>query len=570
MLQRLTIENFAIIERLTQEFAGGLIVVTGETGAGKSILIDALSLVLGERADTTMIRTGETRSVVEASFDAHDERIDGILRDSQVELQPELILRREVNVKGGSRCFINDSPVTVSVLKSVGDRLVDIHGQHEHQSLLRAETHIDLLDAFGDLNAARDAFRSAFDEFTEARSLLLRAVAERERIDERRIIIEHQLKTIADLDPQRDEDEAIERDLAIAEHAERMGMLTAELLDRLYDGESNAVDMLGRARRTLGELVRIDPGLAGIDQELGSAIEQVRDVAATLRTRFESIDFSTEHCERMRSRLAALNALKRAMRCTLAEIIERRAALMRELDSMDNIDDRITALEKRTGSARSAASDCAVRLSEGRRRAAKEMSRKVKSLLNGLGMKDVVFHVEISNMIERGRDGDFGPCLVLDGQPVRADEKGIDSVEFFIATNVGEDIKPLARTVSGGEVSRIMLTLKSLTAGRNAVPVMVFDEIDTGVSGATASKVGRTLRDLAMRHQVIAITHLPQIAAMGQTHFRVEKRVLDHRTVTDVRQLSRDEKTLEVARLISGDKVTDAALASARELITNE
>ncbi len=565
MLRRLTITNFALIEHLAIEFGDGLHIVTGETGAGKSILIDALGLALGERADTTMIRTGAERSVIEAEFATLPERGVQLLRALAIDELPVLILRREITTKGVSRCFINDSPVTVAQLKSLGDHLIDIHGQHEHQSLLRPETHGGILDAFADIEADRISYLSAYTNLLHARRDLSAALDAQAHIEERRIIIEHQLRAIEAIDPRPDEDVEIERELAIAEHAERIGALIAGMLTQLYDGEPNAMDQIGHARRMLSELERIDPAVAPMQEQLELAGSQVRDVASTLRTTLERIDVSPDQCERMRARLAAITSLKRSMRSTLPELIARRADLAAEREQLATIDHRIAELERDCATHRAAASERAILLSQKRAEAAQELAKRVVRELTHLGMPRCRFEARLTRHPAAAGDG-----LLCDGRSVHADEQGIDDIEFFIATNVGEDLKPLARTASGGEVSRIMLALKTLPAGRGAVPVMVFDEIDVGVSGAIAARVGEAMQRLARTTQIIAITHLPQIAAMGERHHRVEKRPADGRTTTTITPLTGEERVSEVARLISGSTVSEAARASARELFQHE
>lgn len=568
MLTSLLIRNFALIDDLRIDFGAGLTTMTGETGAGKSIVIDALGLALGERADTTMIRDGADKAVIEAEFaldgDAH---VREHVQELGAEWQPVLILRREVLARGTSRCYVNDSPVTVGALKELGDRLVDIHGQHEHQSLLRAEAHLGILDALGGLAPLVSEYAYRLEGFLSALSELEKARRNRDAIDERRLVISHQLQELSALDPHPDEDTTVERELRIAEQGERISTLIAQVLDVLYDGEHCVVDALGRTNRVLAELGGIDASLVPLAAEIDAAHADVADVVRTLRAYAERVEYSPERCEELRHRLAELTAMKRKHRCTMEELVRRRTDLADELASLENIDERIAALEKRVQTARDFTAAQAVKLSEARHKAAKQLARSVVRELRELGLPDTRFDTMITPRAHSASDGRH---LVIDGAHVAAMESGCDEVEFYITTNVGEDLKPLARVVSGGEVSRIMLALKSIFAGSSHVPVMVFDEIDTGVSGNIARRVGMVMRRLASHHQIIAITHLPQIASVGSTHLKVEKRVIDKRTITNVRQLPLEDRAHEIARLLSADTVSDAALQSARELLIIE
>ena len=564
MLTSLSIENVALIERLRIEFAAGLTVMTGETGAGKSIVIDALGLVLGERADTALIRDGAARAIVEAEIDAASvARLRGRIEALGADWQPVLILRREVTLKGVSRCFLNDTPVSVSILKSIGDAIVDIHGQHEHQSLLRSETHVDILDAFGGLDGAREEFRAAYQQLADAIATLDAAERARDVMEERRAVIEHQRREIQAVNPLVDEDADIERDLRVAEHAEKIATLTHELTALLFDGETNAVDALGRSQRIVSDLAGIDETLAPLKAELAAAMADVEDVVRTVRTYAENVEYNPVRIEGLRHRLMELAAIKRKFRMTLSEILEKRDALAAEFSGLENIDDTIDALEHAVSEQRARSSALGCTLSAARAAAGAKLADAVRQELKELGIKAARFETRLGRK-PAGREANW----LDDGSArVAAGEQGLDLVEFYLSTNVGEDIKPLVKVVSGGEVSRVMLALKSLFAGKASIPVMVFDEIDVGVSGTIAQKVGAAMRRLARAHQVIAITHLPQIAACGDGHLLVEKRVAGRRTYTDVRALDGEERVREVARLMSGELISGAAIESARELM---
>jgi DNA repair protein RecN (Recombination protein N) len=566
MLSSLYIRNFALIEELRIGFTPGLTVMTGETGAGKSIVIDALGLVLGGRADTSMVRQGSDKAVVEAEFDAAAlAGIRPLVESIGAEWQDTLILRREVSAKSGSRAFVNDSPLPVQNLRTLGDRLVDIHGQHDHQSLLRVETHREILDSDPRVEQALAAYRECYQTFVRLDEEFDHAIQTRDRIDERRLLAEHQLREIEAVDPAPGEDEDIERELRMVEHAEKLAFSANEALSLLYDGDSNAADMLGRASRLLADIARIDDSLAPIRDELGSMGSGLSELVRTLRDYSERIDFSPDRAETLRHRLADLLQLTRRYRMSLAELVDKRESLQRELLGLDNIDERILELQRQVEQARERCSGAATLLSMARADAGAGLEPRIVAELAELGIQHAVFEARSHpSDVQVRPDGRY---LVREGVRVACDEYGWEDVEFFLSTNVGEEVKPLTRVVSGGEVSRIMLALKTIFAGREHIPIMVFDEIDTGVSGAIATKVGKAMYKLARKHQILTITHLPQIAGAGDAHLRVEKNTAKGRTTTRVVALDENARITEVARLLSGDRITDAARQSARELL---
>lgn len=565
MLTSLVIRNFALIEEIRIDVGPGLTVMTGETGAGKSIVVDALGLVLGERADTSMVRQGCDRAIVEAELDAQAlAHLRPLIETLQAEWQPVLILRREISSKGNSRAFVNDTPVPVSALRELGDRLVDIHGQHEHQYLLRPETHRVVLDSDPAVAASLARYQELHDAFLAAVQELEDARRTRDRIDERRVVAEHQLREMKLIDPQAGEDESIERELKVVEHSEKLATAANEIVTLLYDGDQNVVDMLGRGEKLLAEVARIDASVESLRVEVESTSAGLAEIARTMRDYLERIDFAPDRAEQLRHRLAEITGLKRKYRMTLSELLDKREALAVELAGLDTIDDRIETLERRSETLRAKTGTAAAALSAMRSSSAAVLGKQIVAALKDLGIKNARFETRIDPAPASSADARY---LMREGVPVRCDEYGWDAVEFFMSANLGEDPKPLAKIVSGGEVSRIMLAIKSIFAGRDGIPIMVFDEVDTGVSGGIARKVGDAMRRLARAHQIIAITHLPQIAGMGSAHLRVEKNVRNGRTATQVTALDDDGRVREIARLLSGEKITDAALQSARELI---
>ncbi len=564
MLFTLSISQFALIEALEVEFGPGLNILTGETGAGKSILVEALGLALGDRADTTMVRSGARKSVVEAGFRLPNRGpYRAFLDELDIEWWSDLIVRREVSARGQSRCFVNDTPVTVSALKDLGRLLVDLHGQHEHQSLLYAENHRGMLDAFSGLGTALEKYQAAFANLKAAVARLKELERRQRTADERRAVAEFHLKEIHKVDPHPGELENVEKELRVAEHAEHLATSVREALEYLYEGERAVSDGLGRSRKLLEEVAGIDGRAESWLEECQTAEAVVTELVHSLRDYADSLEFDPERTESLRLRHAELQQLIRRHGKPLDEIIEMATELEAELASMQTLDTDIQELEKEIEVLRVDCAELAERLTVLRRKGGEKLGAAVARQLKDLGIARSVFRAEVNSR----PSGNDELWLQRDSARVAADRFGWDVVEFHLSTNVGEEPMPLVRVASGGEISRVMLALKSILAEHDSIPVMVFDEIDVGVSGAIARKVGEAMKNLSRNRQVIAITHLPQIAGLADRHFVVEKKVEKGRSSTVVRRLGDEERVLEVAKLFSGDSVSKSSLESARELI---
>jgi len=568
MLKTLFIKNYALIEELTVEFSSGLVIITGETGSGKSIIIDALGLVLGARASADVVRKGSDRAVVEGTFHiAGNKRLRQILEENGVPAADELIVRREVSSKGQSRCFIADSPATISLQKQVGELLVDLHGQHEHQSLLRLETHIAMLDDFGGLDgivaefqAARRTLRGIAAELDDLRK--------RERqLAEKREFYEFQIAEIDALAPRPGEEEELQRELKILENAEKLFAITGNMYGMLYDGEQSVHDQLVIVRNQLQDIAGIDTQFAEAAKECASAEAVVSELAKFIQGYNARVEFNPERLDALRDRLGKLALLKRKYGGSVESMLAHREKIGQEVLLAENFNEVIARLRRDLDEARTACGAAAARLSAKRHDTAKKVDGAVGEELARLGVQHARFTTRILQT-ELPPEGEEGADFVGAGKKkLRLNARGYDEVEFFISTNLGEDEMPLVRVASGGEVSRIMLALKSILAKSDRLPVLIFDEIDVGVSGRVAQAVGRSLKSLSNFHQVIAITHLPQIAGLADTHFAVEKKERGSRTTTGMRRLTLDEQVHEVARLLSGAEVTDAGIVGARELM---
>jgi DNA repair protein RecN (Recombination protein N) len=565
MLRSLYVRDYALIHELDVEFGSGLNIITGETGAGKSILIGALNMILGERANTDVVRQDAKKAVIEGIFDdANTDRIRSLLDDAEIDTEPlpRIILRRQITDRG-SRGFINDTPATLDVIREVASELIDLHGQHEHQNLLHAETHRRTLDSFGGLSGLTQHYRRQYDrvgELVEERDEL--AARERE-LQQQKELYEFQIREIDDINPQEGEEEELHAERRVLENAEQLYASTAELYEMLYESEDAVHDQIVVARNELQDLARIDDAFEEQLEEIKSAQIIVSELASFLQDYNAHIEFDPDRLHDIRERMSELERLKRKYGGSLEAVIEHRQEIGEQFELAKDFEGNLDRLDAEIQEAQEKLSDAAHRLSAKRREVADRIESAIVRELADLGMPDSQFEVRF----HQDEDPD-GWIIGKDGDTrYRAYAQGMDRVEFFISTNVGVDPMPLADVASGGEISRIMLALKQILAKSERLPILVFDEIDTGISGDMARKVGDSMHDLARYHQIIVITHLPQIAALGDVHFKVEKVVEDDRTKTIIRRLDEDEQAAQVATLISGADITDAALENARELM---
>lgn len=567
MLRKLQVKHYALIEGLEIEFGRGLNIITGETGAGKSILIDALGLILGERSDVSMIRKGAEKAIVEGEFETPAFPVlKSLLKEHEVEPGGDsLILRREISLKGASRCFINDTPAAISLLKRVGDLMVDLHGQHEHQTLLRSETHVDMVDDFGGLGAMVSEYRAAYHAAGEMLREIDELRSREQQLNERRELYEFQIKEIDALAPAAGEEERLVNELRILENAERLFSVTERLHQSLYEGENAVHDQLVIARNQVEDLATIDPAFEESKKEISSALAIVGELAKSIQSYNARIEFNPDRLEEIRTRLGQLALIKKKYGGTLEAVIAHRERIGREVALAENFQEEIMKLEGKFSLERKKCSDLAFRLSTKRLETGKRIDRMIVQILAELGIDKARFETSVR---QRRIQNDPRALVAAGKEHYAANAHGIDDVEFYISTNIGEDLKPLAKVASGGEVSRIMLSLKKVLSKTSRLPLMIFDEIDVGVSGRIAQAVGLSLKSLAQFHQVIAITHLPQIAGFADRHFVVEKTERQKRVTTCVRALGLEERVVEVARLMSGEQVTDAALQGAREFIS--
>ena len=564
MINSLHIKDYALIQNIEVEFGPGLNIITGETGAGKSILIGALSLLLGERAHTETVRKGAKKSVVEGIFNVgNNEKVQRFLSENGFDLSEELIVRREISLKGSNRCFINDTPVQLYAVKEVGDLLIDLHGQHDHQSLLNTDTHIDFLDEFCDLkiplktySETRQSFISVIKEIEDLKKNEL-------EIKEKLELYSFQLKEINAVSPESNEDIKIEKELNILENSEKLLDTTTQIYSAIYEDDNALYDFMINIQNKINSISKIDETFNPAQDEINSAIELVKDIGDFIRDYKDKIEIDPDVLEEMRERFGAIQLLKKKYGGTLENVLKFKSKIENELGIAENFSDKIEELEKKSENLRKDLRKIALEISKIRKSKAPLIEKQIQDSLTYLGINDSKFEIKFDN-----EEAIKSPQYVeIDKKKISLFKSGIDLVEFFISTNKGEDTKPLSKTASGGEISRVMLAIKNIMAKSEKLPLLVFDEIDTGISGRIAQKVGKVLRDLSESHQIITITHLPQIAAFAQHHYSVEKALESERVVSWIKKLQNDDVVKEVAKLLGGENITQNNLNNARELI---
>jgi DNA repair protein RecN (Recombination protein N) len=565
MLSHLVIRNFAIIEHLEIPFHKGYTVLTGETGAGKSIIIDALNLLLGGRASTDVIRSDEDEAVVEAIFAPQKGTLDQInarLEAEGIETGQDLVVRRIVSRSGRNKVFINGGLSTVSALGEVTNGLVDISGQHEHYSLFDVAEHVEMLDGFADVEDLRGQMDQTFAQVAELRRKLSRIqnnVQERlNRID----FLRFQLEELDHAELDAEKDEALKDELETLKHAEKIVDAAKQAAYLCYEGNSAAGAQLAEAVEHLTKASQWDPQLAGLAERIEEARIAVEDVARELAVHNRDLESDPARLDNIVERLELIKRLKRKHGAADVEMIIAKAESMRsELHDLENAEERGGEMEKQLQEAREAALQIAYKLSKKRRKAATALEEHLERELSDLNMKHTRFVVNFE-------PGELPKAKGLEDSELHLGASGFDQVEFLIAPNAGEEPRPLAKIASGGELSRIMLAFKSVLVDRDSVETYVFDEVDTGIGGQTADIVGSKIKRTADSHQVLCITHLPQIASRSDHHYLVEKLLDDGRTHSRIRPLDEEERVEELARMLGGTRVTEKTRDAARELMS--
>lgn len=554
MLTELRIANFAIIDQLSLECGRGFHVLTGETGAGKSIIIDAIALLVGGRADEGLIRAGAEEAVLEAAITLPREgpltarlRADGLLGDDET----ELIVRRVLSRSGRHKLYLNGSLTPLRTLQGLAGTLIDIHGQHEQQSLLSAQSQMDALDAFGHLADTRETYRRAYEQwraYQQDHKELSAQLAERSQREE---LLRFQFKELEEADVKAGEEAGLQAERNRLAHANRLSELSQGSYEAVYGAEQSILGTLGKVREFIKELSAIDAQGKDWEALCDGATAQLRELAHSIRRYLDGLEQDPSRLAQAEERLDRIQRLKRKYGGTEDAVLARRAQLQKEIDALDSGETRLAEAERRTAEAWQQVEKLVERLTRERVKAAKKLEGAVAAELAALRMDRTRFAVTVE--ADRTEAGP-GPS-------------GHDRVEYLFSANEGEPLQPLARVASGGELSRVMLAMKTVLAEADGVPIVIFDEIDAGVGGGVAAVMGKRLRALARHRQVFCITHLPQIASHADAHYVIEKSVSKKRTVTQARKLGVSDRQEEIARMLGGLAVTNAARKTAAEMI---
>lgn len=561
MIQTLYIKDFALIDELEVNFGEGFNILTGQTGAGKSIIIGALNMILGERADTEVIRSGADKAIAEATI-----RIDGnadlsaFLKENELDSGHYLILRREIR-HTGSRGFINDHPVPISLLKAAGDFLVDLHGQHDHQLLLKEENHRGVIDSFSEAEQVLAAYREEYLQVKELKAKFKNLRKREHELLEKTELYRFQVNELEQAKLSVEEEAELRAEMNLLDNAEILDQKAAAITEMADNDEANILQLLNILKLNLEDLARIDTGFENYLAEINTARVSINEAIQFTERYRNSIEFNPQRLEELRRRQAELNQLQKKYQRDIPQLLDYLNEIKYELSVADNFDLEIEKLEAQIESRLEMLAAAAETLHNVRISAGEKLGAQIQEELAKLGIPDSKIAVRVDWL--HSENG----WITAEGQKTECTEHGADEISIFISTNKGEEPKPLAKIASGGEISRVMLALKSILAKEHSLPVMIFDEIDTGISGDISEKVGRMMRRLSAHCQIIAITHQPQIASQAHRHYRVGKKETEGRMVTTIEALSPEEHITEVARLMSGAEITHSALESARELI---
>jgi DNA repair protein RecN (Recombination protein N) len=565
VLAELQISDFAIIECLNLRLGERFNAFTGETGAGKSIIIDALGVVLGGRASPEMVRTGASAARVQALFQldpSHLERLSPALERHGAEPTEDLVLTREISAAGRSTARVNGALLPVAGLREVAEGLVDITGQSEHLSLLRPAAQLDMLDQYAEAGELRSRVAELYSRARELEAEISGLVRDRREAERRADMLRYQLEEIEAAAPQPGEDEELLARRTLLANAERLSSLAETAYQALYGGSPSAVDGAREAETALDELVGLDPQLGGDLETLREAAINLEECALTVRRYRDSVEYDPGQLAQLEDRLDALNRLKRKYGTTVGEVLEYGRAAAEELDGLEHGEERAQRLGEELEGALARLSECALELSALRTRAASELGGRIEGALADLLMARARVETRVTRKPVEG-----GLSLQVDGEAVGVDSTGIDRVELMLSPNPGEPLKPMARIASGGETARILLAVRSVLSEADRTPTLVFDEVDVGVGGRSGHVVGEKLYGLTRGHQVFAITHLAQVAAYADAHYRITKLVADDRTSTRVDELDAEAAREELAAMLGGLPVTEKSLQSADELL---
>ncbi len=564
MLVHLVITDFAIIKHLDLSLREGLNILSGETGAGKSIIINAINLILGGRSSADLIRTGCTEAVVEGLFVLpHAPGLAQLLGEAGISFDGELLIKRTISREGRNRVFINGSLATLQTLSRLGPRLISISGQYAHQLLLRPENHLYLLDDFSGLEDDRVELGTLFDRYHALKGEITSLEAEIRSQKEREELTRFQIQEIEMAGPAPGEDDLLEEERLRLQHAEELLEIASNGYQALYEDQNSALSSVSLCAKSLEKGSRIAPELASVKASLADIEAQIEDISFALRDFRESVQVDPQRLNQVVERLDLLKKLKRKYGAAIEDILRFKDALASKMFDLEGKVQELGRLNHELEEMESELLQKAGTLSRNRRNGAEDFRTAVETELRQLHMKDTQFSVAFKDL--RDEDGIPAQTTMEDMRP-----DGLDRIEFMISPNPGEELRPLSKIASGGELSRIMLAIRTILSRSASVESIVFDEVDAGISGATAEVVGEKIASLALYHQIVCITHLPQIASQGPTHFVVRKQVMDGRTEAAISELGPDARVQEIARLLGGREITPRGLAHAREMLQRE
>jgi len=563
MLKELSIRNFAIIDDLQISFSAGLTILSGETGAGKSIILSAVNLLLGSRASADLVRTGAENAELEALFEITGSgRVADIMTEHGYAPSDGLLVRRIISRSDMNRVYINGRMATIQLLNAITENLASISGQHVHQLLLKEEQHLLILDQFGGLTPLRAEVSTYFHQLIPMLEKLEKLNTLKMQQTEHKELLEFQLREITAANPAKGEDKALEQERARLKNAEELYQVVYNSIESLYSAPGSVIEKLVDVKKNLDKISQIDQQLKSKTANLSDTTYQIEDLIEGLRSYLNSIQMDEKQLEAVEERLDTLNKLKRKYGGAIEAVFERLESIEQDLSNVENITESIRDTETQIGKLHTQLKDRALILSRKRKKTAASFAKKVINQLATLMLSKTEFQVSLHSLpVDEGTN----PYLAAKNRMITA--TGIDRATFLIAPNIGETLKPLASIASGGELSRVVLALKALLAKTDSVETVVFDEVDAGIGGGVAEVVGKKLADLANHHQVICITHLPQIAKFGDRHYRISKHVSQGRTRTSIRLLNDEDRYKEIARMLGGEKITQATLEHAREML---
>ncbi|PKM92986.1 MAG: DNA repair protein RecN [Elusimicrobia bacterium HGW-Elusimicrobia-4] len=555
MLQTFLIKNFAIIDDLMIDFGEELNILTGETGAGKSIIIDALGLILGDRANTKIVRKNAPGCELTASFNIENLKpLKKLLAEIGVPQEDTLIIKREITADGKTKCFINGSIASVGMLQTISSALVDIHGQHEHQSLTKPDSQRDMLDRYGNLEKLKSEISDNFEKFTSIKNQLYELKnSEKDRI-QKLDLYKYQLKEIEEAKLFEMDENGLENEINRLNNAEKLFNYANDIYSILYESDGSAVEKLGIAKKHIENLAAIDRQEFENIAIINRAVEDVKSLADTFRQYKDSVEFNPKRLEEIIVKIELIKKLKRKYAPTIKEILDYADNIKKQINLFEKADENIAKLEKDVTSAEAKLKKLSIELSEKRTTVAKKLSKEIEAELMELGMAKSKFFISVEK--ETDETGNY-----------HFKSSGIDRIEYKISANVGEDLKPLKTVASGGEMSRVMLAIKTVLAKADDTPTLIFDEIDAGLSGPMGQVVGKKLSVLSKNHQILCITHLPQLAAFSSEHFHISKTVAGGKTKTLVSKLNAGEKVTELSRMLGGGIESETSIKHAKELI---